>query len=534
MHQLILDKIDIKLFRSLKNIKLNFNNQYNEITGKNGTGKSSILDCIRFMISNYDVNFKKNNNFKTIENSNETKNPIVNLYLKFDNKLIKLSTENNNWYINDIKQNSRKQYLQSFYEKINVDENEFNKSFNPFFFDYWLSSERTNNVNSEIKNFIIEIANSLDKNNKIISPDEYTELLSTIEDLKQNKKNYLDEIKDKEKEKKWYIEHNNLNIIDINNLNLKKEKEENTKRLNDVENKINKYNEIDHLIKKEEINYSSNESKIFELQRKKERINGDNSSSNYYSNNASKKYTIFEWIILLFAFVLFVIPGILYKKYLNKKYNQKYSNHTNNSDYNYSQEIRNIDNDIDEIKSKQNEILKKIDEYKSNVYYKDVQIDELLNESYALKRLLGDNDDEQKIVKLKEFDKEINEKKIQLEKNENQLNIKELEKNEINKKTNKIVKKFFPNFDLSLFDDEKNDDSLMIKKDNIPLGYLNFSSRMNAIFELNDFLKYKRNLEVFFLIDGGESFNKIDSKNQILVAKVNEDSKLKFNGKDIY
>ena len=63
---------------------------------------------------------------------------------------------------------------------------------------------------------------------------------------------------------------------------------------------------------------------------------------------------------------------------------------------------------------------------------------------------------------------------------------------------------------------------------------MNYSQKMNVIFELNNFLKYKRNIEVFFLIDGGESFNKISSTNQVIVAKVNNDKDLKLNGKNIY
>lgn len=59
MHKLKIKSIHINSFRALKNISLIFNDSYNEITGMNGTGKSSILDAIRYMISQYDINNKK-------------------------------------------------------------------------------------------------------------------------------------------------------------------------------------------------------------------------------------------------------------------------------------------------------------------------------------------------------------------------------------------------------------------------------------------------------------------------------------------
>ena len=108
MHKLKIKRIHINSFRALKNISLNFNDAYNEITGMNGTGKSSILDAIRYMISQYDINNKKMINTKTItqENKNYRENeilPNIELVLSHDDNEIKLETDSKNWYINGIK-----------------------------------------------------------------------------------------------------------------------------------------------------------------------------------------------------------------------------------------------------------------------------------------------------------------------------------------------------------------------------------------------------------------------------------------------
>ena len=114
----------------------------------------------------------------------------------------------------------------------------------------------------------------------------------------------------------------------------------------------------------------------------------------------------------------------------------------------------------------------------------------------------------------------------------NELIKKENEKRKVSELTNKIIKKYFPNFDIDLFNQEEKE-SLIISKDNIPLNYLNHSLKMNLIFEINKFINNKLKINTFMLIDGGESFNKIYNKGQVIVAKVNNESEIKINGKNI-
>ena len=114
----------------------------------------------------------------------------------------------------------------------------------------------------------------------------------------------------------------------------------------------------------------------------------------------------------------------------------------------------------------------------------------------------------------------------------NELIKKENEKRKVSELTNKIIKKYFPNFDIDLFNQEEKE-SLIISKDNIPLIYLNHSLKMNLIFEINKFINNKLKINTFMLIDGGESFNKIYNKGQVIVAKVNNESEIKINGKNI-
>ena len=50
MNKLLLKNIKITQWRGLHNINLDFDDSYNEICGKNGSGKSSILELIQYML----------------------------------------------------------------------------------------------------------------------------------------------------------------------------------------------------------------------------------------------------------------------------------------------------------------------------------------------------------------------------------------------------------------------------------------------------------------------------------------------------
>ena len=532
MHKLKIKSIHINSFRALKNISLIFNDSYNEITGMNGTGKSSILDAIRYMISQYDINNKKMINTKTIiqENKNYRENeilPNIELVLSYDDNEIKLETDSKNWYINGIKQSNKSNYLFSLYEKLNIVQDDFLRSFNPFIMDYYLSSDRKNNENIEIKNNIINIANHLEKENKIIDPQEYNMILDDIENIKENKKYTLDLIKNKENERKWFIKHNNFENINVNNIDIEKEEKEKTIRLSELRNQESKFEEINLNINNKESEYTLIDNKIKELQRK---VNKLRSGEYIHKENILLMISKPEKRTLIILYLLFIIPGIIYKKYLIKKYSSK----TNNSEPSIIKEIINIENDIDTYKKEKDRIEKEIDFLKENNFYKGVDIIAIRNEIFTLEKSLNKEEINDKIIELKNIDNELDKLRDELKTIDFNLNKIEDHKNKINKMTSRIINKYFPNFDVSLFNDEKNDDALIIKKDNIPLNCMNYSQKMNVIFELNNFLKYKRNIEVFFLIDGGESFNKITSTNQVIVAKVNNDKDLKLNGKNIY
>lgn len=532
MHKLKVKKLHINSFRALKNISLNFDDNYNEITGMNGTGKSSILDAIRYMISQNDINNKKMINTKTINpNHNKYKDsellPNIELVLSYDDNELKLETDSKNWYINGIKQSNRSSYLSSLYEKLSIQQDDFLRSFNPFIMDYYLSSERKNNENIEIKNNIINIANILEKENKIIEPKEYNQILEQIENIKEERKFILDSIKEKENEKQWFIQYNNIENINVNNFDIEKEEKQQVERLQELKIKESKFDQINLDINNKESEYTSIDNRIKELERK---LNKFKNGEYVNKQNISSKIKLSEKILLIILYFLFIIPGLIYKKYLIKKYN-------NNNDFQDEliiKEIRNIENDINDLKKEKDRIEKAIDDLKNNIFYKDVDVAKIRNEIFTLEKLLNKNEMNEKILELKNIDSDIEELREELKTIDFNLNKQEEHKNNINKKTSAIIKKYFPNFDVSLFNDEKNDEALIIKKDNIPLNCMNYSQKMNVIFELNNFLKHKRNIEVFFLIDGGESFNKITSTNQVIVAKVNNEKDLKLNGKNIY
>ena len=116
MDSLILRELTINKFRILKNIKIFFIESYNEITGENGIGKSSILDAIRYMLTERDENGSKLLNVKTITLSNEFESPDIELIIRFQSKEISLKTKNEKWFINNIEQKNKTIYFSSLHE----------------------------------------------------------------------------------------------------------------------------------------------------------------------------------------------------------------------------------------------------------------------------------------------------------------------------------------------------------------------------------------------------------------------------------
>lgn len=97
----MLNSLNIRNYRSLRNLQINSLGKVNLITGKNNTGKSTILEAIAIYASKGDLNIlyqflsERGENFKQSEsNKNPTESNIKSLSSLFTNRLVGFENEN--------------------------------------------------------------------------------------------------------------------------------------------------------------------------------------------------------------------------------------------------------------------------------------------------------------------------------------------------------------------------------------------------------------------------------------------------------
>lgn len=97
----MLNSLNIKNYRSLKELKINSLGKVNLITGKNNTGKSTILEAIALYAGKADLNIiyqflgERGENFKQSEpNKNPTESNIKSLSSLFTNRIVGFENEN--------------------------------------------------------------------------------------------------------------------------------------------------------------------------------------------------------------------------------------------------------------------------------------------------------------------------------------------------------------------------------------------------------------------------------------------------------
>ncbi|MBD5446061.1 MAG: AAA family ATPase, partial [Mycoplasma sp.] len=246
MDSLILRELTINKFRILKNIKIFFSESYNEITGENGIGKSSILDAIRYMLTERDENGSKLLNVKTITLSNEFESPDIELIIRFQSKEISLKTKNEKWFINNIEQKNKTIYFSSLHEKLNnIKPDDLIFAINPNILKDNLSSAKDTKNKENIKELIVSIANTLsDENSQIISNNEFQDLIFEINGLKRQ----LSDIKKEIKEKNNSIEHFKKMRSEISNW--------------EITNDVSDFDKLELELKNKKIEYENITSKI--------------------------------------------------------------------------------------------------------------------------------------------------------------------------------------------------------------------------------------------------------------------------------
>lgn len=524
MNNLIIKKLLIKRFRNLENLEFDFSNKINFIYGQNGSGKTAVLDAIRYVLLTKDENGSSFKNKKTISEINELNGlePNIKILLDYNNNDFLLETRNGDWYFNNIKQSDSKSYLKTLEQhlnNVNIDSLVF--YINPNMLQEQLnSSSNTTKDKEKIKAAMISIANSLvDSNESKFSVDEFKELNEKIEDTKRDIKNTKNEIKNIQNK----IEYFKSSHTEITNWDISDQNRDYSKDIYLINQKISKFNSIKNEI---ELLISKQKDKENEINKFDYQINKIKDANNFYAEKESKG----NLFVLILLFILGIIPGIIYYFVCYKKKN---NNDLNNNDQNVSYHLNAFNKEKQKLIDELNVIKRKIDELYKNDDYQNINLEDLTTQKIKYESLSNSNEsDNQNKLKLNDLIVERDKLIHQQNDLENELNNLEYKKRKISEATGKILKDNFSFFDVNLFD-EKDKEGLNIKINGIPYEYANQSTKYNVAFNINEFLFNKYKLKTFMLIDNGESFNnfKIKNETQAIITCVSNDKKLRLEQK---
>lgn len=515
-NKIYIKELVISNWRNINNpIKLNFNENYNEIKGMNGLGKTSILDAIGYML------FQKNSygtldfNKSQYDENGEIKEkcPVIKLIVNYFNENYILETNNDNWFINGSKLNSKQKYLEFLNQILKIDLNDLYFLSKPeLLLDTFLRSQKSSDK-QKIREYIIHVLNST--SNKKIDIEKFEKNTSKKEQIVSIKKEKDNELKSKRKE----LENiRNINPTIENNHNI--DDIEIKKELQNINEQISKYKNIQNKI--ENLDYQISDIKI--------KINKLEQSNYNYNNNPQNERWINIWLAILLL-VLGIIPGLIYLLICLSKKNK---NNEQNiyQDKSQSIELNNYYKEIDKLKNERENL-------SNDYFYKSSDINDLFSKKLELEQTINSNNNSREEFEYLKIKYSSIKKEIQnIEKEVENLKQQEMEINQENKEialqTNQILENTFPELSISLFNQKENED-IEIKKNGVPFKYLNHASKQNIVFQFSEILNSSRIIP-FFLIDHAESINKIHipKNNQVIACKVSNDSVLILNGKNIY
>lgn len=494
MNKLLIKNIKITQWRGLHNINLDFNDNYNEICGINGSGKSSILELIQYML--FDV--KNPNKYSKNVNSQDLL-PNVETTLSFNDELIHLFTQKDQWWINGAHYNTKLDYQRALADKLKINDIQDIKSnvFPNLLEDIFLTNKQDSKEGRDELMSILEPKLS-DESRRLVNNGGLKLLFDEINLLNDEAKLKSREIREQKNQIQSFKDHNK-DILDWNNNSFTNLEQE----IIDNNEKISKYEEV--------------ENKISNLRSEKVRLENTLDSQNKLNN--SSQYTKLSFLQILLIIITFGVYLIVLKS--------KANNENQISAYNSSLEN-------EQIKSKMIKLQNEINELIHDKNYEGVEIESLRNKRRDLESA---SVNESLYLAKKSSFKKMNDELEDLEKNLNiiqeKLESRQQIKTKISLELSSILANEFTNFQIELFD-AKGNERIQIRQNNIDLKFLNHANKWNIIFEINDFLKNKT-LTSFTVIDGTESFNKISHSNdvQVICAKVTEDEKLVLNGKNI-
>jgi predicted ATP-dependent endonuclease of OLD family len=292
MKKLYIKSLEINNFRNIINpIKLIFNKNINYLTGKNGVGKTTIIDAIIYLIYKSDDSEKTvNNNIMHINDQGDVSktNPSIKLIVNFDNQDIKLELYNKKFYIDDIEESKYDSYKKRLAKILNIKDLSF--LFNNIIPGNSLDiiESKASSKSNELKKSFLIVANI--KNGYIIEQSSIDEINNNITNINDELKNKKNEKKVKEDKIKFFedenqnIDFNTINEDDISSskIELKKEEYEIRKLVSSYKTKneekesiklkiSDKKNEKDVKTRElEKLNFSKEDSEKYKIDNEKE------------------------------------------------------------------------------------------------------------------------------------------------------------------------------------------------------------------------------------------------------------------------
>ncbi|MDE6082514.1 MAG: hypothetical protein K2F52_01390 [Malacoplasma sp.] len=500
MDKLILETLIINKFRALNKVHLNFAERHNEITGFNGMGKSSILDCIRFMMTDRDDSNSKFQNFKTITKNNEEEFPNVELKINFKNKIIILKTEDNKWFINENKLNSRNAYLNALENILGVKQEQLVFAINPNILKDILSGKKETKNKDKVRSTLVGIANSISDKDKVMSQNDYDELNQNIKDLTSDVKNLDGDIKSLERR----IENFKRQHRDIKDWDSPENLSELNKEENKLKNQKNLYSDISDQIYKKQSELKDLKNKKLELENSQpvEPVSKPIVEPKKEQPPVEKQrnFPTAGEVTLLMLLCLTCVFGMIYlfgyivpeywtktrpaKRAAAKKEAAMKAETKNDLVVTENKKQPNNQNKIDKLQKEIDDLNTEIKNLKNNPNYKNVNVDNIVDRLNQIQSLKNKNEEiKANKEKMKELQNELSDLKALKNKKEKDLDKKEEQKKLVIQKTNEVMEKYFRNFHIDFFD-ENNNEILKVSKDYIPLDYLNYSQKMKFIFTI--------------------------------------------------
>lgn len=509
MKKLMIANLKINNFRCLQNINLNFNATYNEISGRNGSGKTTILDAIRYLLFNSNDKNTKASNLNSV--GNDQKPDIEGTFINGEKQFI-LKIKNGKYYYNDIEQKNSATYLEMIANNLHLKSIQDLSEFLHYTkLQETITSDKSNDKNDLINLLISLVNDRLNDANKI-DPNKLDDIALQLENCNDQISLIKKDIKALQL-KSVQIKSDNPNIQNWDNL-----LEINQSSINELKNRINKYD----LISTNLSNYV-NQLQQLELEQYNITQKMKNTHNDYSEESINKKPNGF------ITFLLTIITLGLYLLFRNKKPKNKSSD-------NVTSDLRNLDNQRKNVSMKIDSIKEEMKNYQNDLYYKNVDIESLRNQLHE-SRTYNSNEDFINEIKskynrcinvIKNYEKLLQQQNDKLTSLKNE-NIKNIEKIDAS------LNKFFNEYSVKLSSNDVNG-KLNIYYKGVDFKHLNYAAKTNITLSISNFLKQKNGLQIFDLLDQRECINDLlnETQNQIIACKVTQDNELKLNGKNIH